>query len=36
MATFMFDAADAERIRDANRQAGLAFDKVWQARRYAP
>ena len=29
-----FDAADAERVREANRTAGAPFERVWQARRF--
>jgi Protein of unknown function (DUF4242) len=32
----VFDAADAEAVRDANRTAGLPFDKVWPAQRFTP
>jgi len=32
----MFEAADAERVREANRTAGLPFDKVWAAHAYRP
>jgi len=27
----MFESADAERLREANRVAGAAFERVWQA-----
>jgi hypothetical protein len=30
----MYEAADAERIRDAQRTAGVPFERVWQARKY--
>ncbi|HUJ56972.1 MAG TPA: DUF4242 domain-containing protein [Kofleriaceae bacterium] len=32
----MYEAADAERIREANRVAGVPFDRVWEARMYRP
>ncbi len=32
----MYDAADAELVRDANRTAGLPFDKVWPAQVFKP
>ena len=30
----VFEAADAERIREANRTAGIPFEKVWPADIY--
>jgi hypothetical protein len=30
----MYDASDAERLREANRTAGAPFERVWQARRF--
>lgn len=30
----MFEAADAERVREANRTAGAPFERVWAARKY--
>jgi hypothetical protein len=32
----IFEAADAERVREANRTANMPFDKVWQTRVYKP
>jgi len=32
----VYEAADAERVREANRTAGMPFDKVWPARLYTP
>lgn len=32
----MFEAEDAEAVRDANRTAGLPFDRVWAAQTFAP
>jgi hypothetical protein len=32
----VFEAVDAEAVREANRTAGLPFDKVWQAVRFTP
>ena len=32
----MYEAADADRVREANRTAGLPFDKVWPAHAYRP
>ena len=29
-----FEAADAERVREANRTAGAPFERVWPARKY--
>ena len=29
----MFEAADAERVREANRTAGAPFERIWQARK---
>jgi len=29
-----YEAADAERVRDAQRTAGVPFERVWQARRF--
>ena len=31
--TCTFEAADAERLREAQRTAGVPFERVWQARR---
>lgn len=28
----MYEASDAERVREANRTAGAPFERVWQAR----
>jgi hypothetical protein len=30
----MYEATDAERVREANRTAGAPFERVWQARKY--
>jgi hypothetical protein len=30
----VFEAADAERVREANRSAGMPFERVWQAKKY--
>jgi hypothetical protein len=30
----IFEAADAERVREANRTAGIPFERVWQARTF--
>jgi hypothetical protein len=30
----MFEAADAERVREANRTAGAPFERVWPARTF--
>ena len=32
----MFEANDAEAIREANRTAGLPFERIWAARVYSP
>jgi hypothetical protein len=32
----MYDAPDAERLREANRVAGVPFERVWEARLYRP
>jgi hypothetical protein len=32
----MFEAADAERVREANRTANVPFDRVWAARLVRP
>lgn len=32
----LFEARDAEAIREANRTAGLPFDRVWAATVYKP
>ena len=32
----MYESPDAERIREANRVAGIPFDVVWEARLYRP
>ena len=29
----MFESADAERLREANRTAGAPFERVWQAEK---
>jgi hypothetical protein len=31
----MYDAADAERVREAQRTAGAPFTTVWQARTFS-
>ena len=31
-----FEAADAEAVREANREAGLPFEKVWAAIEFTP
>ena len=31
----LFEAADAEAVREANRTAGLPFDKVWATNVYS-
>ncbi|HET9990765.1 MAG TPA: nickel-binding protein [Kofleriaceae bacterium] len=31
----VFEAADAERVREANRTAGAPFEKVWLAKKFA-
>ena len=31
----LFEGSDAERVREANRTAGLPFERVWQARKMA-
>ena len=31
----MFEAGDAEAVRDANRTAGIPFDRVWAAQKFA-
>jgi hypothetical protein len=33
-AVCVYEAADAERVREANRTAGAPFERVWQARKY--
>ena len=30
----VYEAADAERVREANRTAGVPFERVWETRRY--
>lgn len=35
-AVCMYEAFDAERVREANRVAGLAFDRVWAANVQRP
>ena len=30
----MYEAADAERVREANRTAGAPFEKVWLAKKF--
>ena len=30
----LFDAEDAEAVRDANRTAGIPFDRVWAAQTF--
>jgi uncharacterized protein DUF4242 len=30
----VFEAADAERVREANRTAGAPFERVWQATKF--
>jgi len=30
----VFEAADAERVREANRTAGAPFERVWQAQKF--
>jgi hypothetical protein len=30
----VFEAADAERVREANRSAGAPFERVWQAKKF--
>jgi hypothetical protein len=30
----VYDARDAERIREANRTAGAPFERVWQAHQF--
>ncbi len=32
----VYEAADAESVREANRTAGMPFDKVWLAHKFAP
>ena len=32
-AVCMFEADDAESVRDANRTAGMPFDRVWAAQK---
>ena len=32
----MYEAADAERIREANRVAGMPYDRVWVTNVYRP
>jgi hypothetical protein len=32
----LFEAADAERLREANHVAGIAFDKVYAVNVYKP
>jgi hypothetical protein len=32
----VYEAVDAESVREANRTAGMPFDKVWQAVRFTP
>ena len=31
----IYEAADAERVREANRAAGAPFEKVWLAKKLA-
>lgn len=31
-----YEALDAESVRQANRKAGLPFDRVWTAEEYLP
>lgn len=31
-----FDAVDAESVRQANREAGLPFERVWAAQELTP
>jgi hypothetical protein len=30
----IYEAADAERVREANRTAGAPFEKVWLAKKF--
>jgi len=30
----IYEASDAERVREANRTAGAPFERVWQARKF--
>lgn len=32
----IFEAADAESVRQSFRSAGVAFERVWPAERFAP
>lgn len=32
----VFEAADAESVREANHTAGLPFDQIWAAQRFVP